>query len=477
MTDGCANRRFHGHKRRLAVALLAIFLVAAVVDPIQALAADAAEVSAGAVPGRAEIGTGFSLSEGAGRRSLAEKLSAALDRAMHSPDDADAQLARIDALLALGRTQAAEEAAIELARQLTASSEPVALSPSESAGLAAKNRHDMVLALRLWTTARLRQAQPLDDPRVLQLLKHSTAEPALSALRFWCEALAGHAPYQVTSGSLATELELKRSTVWSGFHARQFEGIEAQIGDVTLPMVVIDTGAQHTLLSAPAAHAAGVVTASRASEMVGFASFEAVPGIVPELRLGNLVIRNVPVFVGDSPALLRAKGQMAIGTDLLQHLRLTLDLDAGRAVVEPAAGAAPLGEQAPQSGWQVRLWPLAQACLAEGQVAGHCHARVLIDTGNWDGTFVSARWARHNDVAVAVERQSRWMQWTPQAGFLAGLELGGLQIDEHPVRGRLPAELDRLDLVDIIVGHDVLDHHRVTIDLAERVLRCERTLP
>ncbi len=410
--------------------------------------------------------------------SFDEALTLALDGANRAPADTAVQLAKVEALLGLGRPQAAAEAAIELADRLAgdAVALPAAVKSAPDAA-STKNRQDLACALRLWMTARLRQALPLDEPRVQAHMNRLSAEPALSALRFWSESLAGRAPYRIAGGSLPAALELKRSTVWSRFHSRQLEGIEAAIGDATLALVFIDTGAQYTMLSVAAARAAGVVAAGRSSEMVGFATFDAVPAMIPELRLGSLVVRDVPVFVGDSPALARAKGQMAIGTDLLHHLRFTLDLDAGRAAIEPTAGALPLGQHPPAGAWQVRLWPLAQTCLAEAHLAGNRYARVLIDTGNWEGTFVSARWARRNDVSLSWERLGLWVPLGPQAGVLSGLELGGHDFDEHPVRGRLPAELDRLDLLDIIVGHDVLDHHRLTIDLAERLLRCERTLP
>ena len=308
-------------------------------------------------------------------------------------------------------------------------------------------------------------------------MERADGEPALAAVRVWRQELAGRAPYRVASGSEPETVPLKRTTIWSAFQSRQLEGIEAALGNVPLGRVFIDTGAQYTLLSAEAARAAGVVVGEGASEMVGFATFNALPGLVPELRIGNLVIRDVPVFVGDSPALARNRGQMAIGIDLLHHLRLTLDADAGVALVEPAAAAAPLGPFSAADGWQVRLWPLVQVCLAEARLDGQRHARVLIDTGNWEGTYVSARWARRNEVDLDRERYLNLVPLESAAGVLAGLELGDRGLVDHPVRGRLPAELERLDLLDVVVGHDVLEHQRVTIDLHRGLLRCERTLP
>jgi hypothetical protein len=37
----------------------------------------------------------------------------------------------------------------------------------------------------------------------------------------------------------------------------------------------------------------------------------------------------------------------------------------------------------------------------------------------------------------------------------------------------MPSELDRLDLVDVLVGRDVLEPYRLTIDLRHRVLRLQ----
>ncbi len=207
--------------------------------------------------------------------SFAQSMLATLERAGRAPADAEAQIAKIEALLALGRAPAAEQAAVDLADRIALA----AGSVSQPAGDAsAHSRQQTTRALRLWMLARLRQALPLDDPRLNVHLDRLSAEPALSALRFWTASLAGRAPYRFASGSLPAELELKRSSVWSRFHSRQLESIQATIGRLTLPVVFVDTGAQYTLLSAAAARSAGVVTAEQSSEMVGFATFGASPG-------------------------------------------------------------------------------------------------------------------------------------------------------------------------------------------------------
>jgi hypothetical protein len=273
------------------------------------------------------------------------------------------------------------------------------------------------------------------------------------------------------------QLDIVRSTVWSRLRSREIYGVSAAIGLSRLPLVFVDTGAQYTILSATAARAAGVMTAGHGSPLVGFAKFSATPGLIPELRLGDLVIHDVPVFVGESPALARARGQMAIGNDLLEHLRVTLDLATDRATVEPAAGAASLGEFDSAKGWQARLWSFPQTCLAEAYIGDDRYARVLIDTGNWEGTFVSRRWAERQGIDIRAASNPLLRYFDLHARSRVGLELGGQTFDDHPLSGPLPAALDRLNLFDMIVGHDVLDRQRVTIDLTAGLLRCERTSP
>jgi hypothetical protein len=44
-------------------------------------------------------------------------------------------------------------------------------------------------------------------------------------------------------------------------------------------------------------------------------------------------------------------------------------------------------------------------------------------------------------------------------------------LPDWPLTDRLPAEVDRLDVVDVLVGRDLLWKYRATIDLGHRVLR------
>jgi len=53
--------------------------------------------------------------------------------------------------------------------------------------------------------------------------------------------------------------------------------------------------------------------------------------------------------------------------------------------------------------------------------------------------------------------------------MLESLELGSQALPPWPVIDTLPSDLDRLNLVDVILGHDVLGPYQLTIDLPGRV--------
>jgi hypothetical protein len=49
------------------------------------------------------------------------------------------------------------------------------------------------------------------------------------------------------------------------------------------------------------------------------------------------------------------------------------------------------------------------------------------------------------------------------------LDLGSQTLADWPLADTMPAELDRLNQVDIILGHDLLWPYQLTIDLPRRV--------
>lgn len=382
------------------------------------------------------------------RRSgrLQEFVESALAAAGRDAASPRLRLVQGEALLASGRPDEAELLAWPLA----------ALDPTPP--------EEARAALKLWYTARLRQAKPLSDGLHQPALQPEGDDRALlSAAEFWRRQLAGRAPYRVLGALRRSRLKLARQTVWVDQARHEVEGVEVDVNGVTLPSTFVDSGAQYTVLSAAAARRAGISLGPANSQLAGFASAPAQPGLARRLRIGDIELADVPVMVGDWAPLELAAGQMAIGADLMFHVRWTLDYGRDEALAELAS--EPLAA-AGQHDWEVPLWTFSQACLAEGKLTGGEHARVLLDTGNRVGTYASARW-----LGRVRPRRAEAARLAPLEVELVGLALGGRELPAWPVRDRLPAELERLDVVDVLIGHDLLDRYRVLVDLRRRVLR------
>jgi predicted aspartyl protease len=130
--------------------------------------------------------------------------------------------------------------------------------------------------------------------------------------------------------------------------------IAATVNGTPLSRVFIDTGAQHTLITKAAAREAGVTLGSSEVQLVGFARLKARPGFVDTLKIGNLTLHDVPVLVGDSTPLVAAKGQMALGTELMHHVRFTIDYPRSRVIAQPAD--SPVAPTVGQPSWEIPLW-------------------------------------------------------------------------------------------------------------------------
>lgn len=371
-------------------------------------------------------------------------------------NDPDRLLWRVEALLAVGRAAEAELAAAAAAHSFET---PV---PADQA-LAER-------AIKLWTAARLRQGRQL-EPALTQLIASSPQLGKIAqGLKTWRAEIGEREPYRVSGQAKSAELPLVEHTAWTGLVSHELEAIGIEVNDVRLPIVFIDTGAQHTLISTAAAAAAGLEVGEAQSELVGFATTQARPAVIKRLQLGRLTLLDVPVLVGDSAGLTIAKGQGALGIDLMHHVRFTIDYPAKQVVAE----TYPLHEPAAiesESVWDVPVWTFSQACLAQGKLTAGPFARVLIDTGNRVGTFVSPRWMRRS-VPDFRRPQAPIVPWVKNRQFhIAPLELAGQTLADWPVFDTLPEELERLDLVDVLVGHDLLWQYQVTIDLRQRLFR------
>jgi len=235
-------------------------------------------------------------------------------------------------------------------------------------------------------------------------------------------------------------------------------------------MVFVDTGAQYTIMTLRAAETAGVTLGEGSTELVGFAGLAAQPAVIDTLELGGLTLRNVPVLVGNAPALMSANGQMALGTELMHHVRFTLDYPARRVYVERADRPASRHDEAASVAWP--LWTFSQACLAQAET-DRGPARVMIDTGNRLGTYVSARWARRHLPQFQRPTSTLVFKFRHQGLTLDTMQVGELVLRDWPIWDRIPRELEQLDLVDVLIGRDLLWPYRLTIDLHERVMRME----
>ena len=255
-----------------------------------------------------------------------EFVDGALNAAESRSDDASLLVLQCEALLAAGRPAECEAAAVRAMSLAYEAAEPNVLAQ----------------AARLWTTARFRQAKSLDDASALGLLAKLPAnDPSVELLSFWRDVLGGRTSYRLhESGDEA--VELAPADAAPGSVPFELSAIQARANGATMPLVFIDTGAQHTLMTAEAARSAGVTVGPRGTELVGFAAVTARPG----LELGDLVLHDVPVVVGDSAPLVALGGQMSLGTELMHHVRFHIDYPARRITAEPANRAGHAGVHA-----------------------------------------------------------------------------------------------------------------------------------
>jgi len=391
------------------------------------------------------------------------ELAAWIDEAIDTNDSAPSsarELIRSEALLASGRPAEAQPAAIQAA----------------TLGLRIGDMATTEQALKLWVTARWREQQPLGSADFAALLEQLPNDvDTASVLRFWREALAEKPAFRVTSNVTDATCDVPLASSLPGSLPAELNAIEVQAGGVMLPLVFIDTGAQHTLLTVEAAHSAGVRLGPGSARLVGFGGLDARPGVLDTLQIGELTIHDVPVLVGNSAPLKALKGQMALGTELMHHLRLTIDYPRRKVSVSPAS-TTPASEASPAI-WEIPLWTFPQATLAEATLPDGQKARVLVDTGDRAGTFISARWARRNVPGFHRSNTPIVFKFKRRDLMLGQLELGNQTLVNWPVLDTLPNELERLDLVDVLVGHDVLWPYRLTIDLGQRVLWLEGEAP
>jgi len=399
-----------------------------------------------------------------------EFVDATLNAASLNTPDAALELLKAEALLAIGRHEDAQSAALE-AIQLSGN----VTDPTFTAQ-----------AVKLWTIARLRAQQPLADPQLERLLpteSNQSQNLPFELLRFWREGFGSRVAYRPSGTNSMEASEVATASGPPGTIAAELNAIQATVNGVLLPLVFIDTGAQHTLLTVEAAKSTGVKVGTTEIDLVGFAGLKARPGILGKLELGNIVLEDVPVLVGNPAPLVAAQGQMALGTELMHHVRFTLDYPRRKVFVAAASSTRETKHddevQSSRPQWQIPVWTFSQCLLTQGEMPRGTMARGLIDTGDRAGTFVSLRWARRNLPQFQRPTSNLVFKFKPRNLFIDGLQLGARSLDHWPVLDTIPSELERLDLVDVLLGHDLLAPYELTIDLNRRVLelRGERPVP
>lgn len=381
-----------------------------------------------------------------------EFIDGALNAGDEHPDDAALQLQTGEALLASGRARECEDAALRAAA-LARDNGAIELS---------------LAALRLWVTARYRQSKSLDDPAFDDLLaKLPPGDQGLQILAFWRQAIGTRTPYRTSASSETVEMEMAEAA--SGSIPFELNAIQARANGAPMPLVFIDTGAQHTLMTVAAARAAGVSVGSADTQLMGFKGLVAAPGVIETLELGDLVLFDVPVLVGDSVPLVALDGQISLGTELMHHVRFRIDYPGHRVTAQGANARSP--RPARPSICDIPVWTFSQICLARGQLPTGSMARVLVDTGDSAGTFVSYRWARRNMPDLRGAGTPMVFRLKKRNMSLEMLEIGSLSLSTWPVEDTIPKELDRLNRVDVILGHDLLWPYQLTIDLPARMLQ------
>jgi len=126
--------------------------------------------------------------------------------------------------------------------------------------------------------------------------------------------------------------------------AMSAEGYPIRIGEQKF-QAILDTGASYSMISETTAKAWGVTPMAGTISVAGFSAkkFPAMPGVIPELRIGTATLHNVVVMISpDKEAIVKA----VLGYPVIAALgRLTFHQDGSLTIgakSEGAAGGAPL---------------------------------------------------------------------------------------------------------------------------------------
>jgi predicted aspartyl protease len=391
-----------------------------------------------------------------------EYVQRGLERGKQPLENAELRMHHIEALLASNRNEEAErESAVVM----------------EFAVRMRNPTHDFGRAYQAWMEARMRQGKPLTDRTVDGYLATVTMSPGVdqrrvTAMAAWRDLLRGLPPYQIRSPKNAkAELEYQLTGILMGLIPERMNGITVKINGVDVPLAIIDTGASHTLIHDSIAEKAKVETGNHSHGAHGSLNFTAKSGVVRELKIGDIVLHNVPVNIGNPPPLVMTKAKAALGVDLMHHLQFTIDYPKKKVTVK-VADAAEEKPESPEKVWDIPLFPFSEHTLAEGTMPSGAKARVLIDSGNFAHTLLWAVWGKANIPGHRGPAKGLFEFATGDPNHkIVGLTLGGRKLPDWPAMDMPPVTLQGVDLLDLLMGHDLLSQYVVTIDMRGRRLR------
>jgi hypothetical protein len=391
-----------------------------------------------------------------------EYVQRGLERGKRPLENADLRMHHIEALLASNRNAEAEREATVVMEYAVRRR-----NPAESFGR----------AYHTWIEARMRQGKSLTDRSVDDYLSSVSMSPNVNprqilAMAAWRDLLAGAPTYQLRSPKSAkAELEYQLTGILMGLIPERMNGITVKINGVDVPLAIIDTGASHTLIHDSIAEKAKVEAGDHSHGAHGSLNFTAKSGLVRELKIGDIVLHNVPVNIGNPPPLVMTKAKAALGVDLMNHLQFTIDYPKKRVTVK-VADAAEDKPDSPEKAWDIPLFPFSEHTLAEGTMPSGAKARVLIDSGNFAHTLLWPVWGKANIPGHRGPAKGLFEFATGDPNHkITGLSLGGRTLPDWPAMDMPPVTLQGVDLLDLLMGHDLLSQYVVTIDMRGRRLR------
>ena len=245
--------------------------------------------------------------------------------------------------------------------------------------------------------------------------------------------------------------------------AAGYLGVPASVGGKAVE-VVLDTGAQSSLISDDAVAALGLrADARRTTHLIGVEGVrvEARNAIVPRLTLGHVETGEISLPVGVLVERLRSQVAGLIGLDVLGQFDLDIDRPDGVVTLYRQTGAGPpwLGKVA-----RIGLRRTRDTMLLVPVTLDGVRLEAVVDTGS-RRTMVSAGAAARLGILPSVlaaepVTEARGVDETSGFGHLhrfADVRIGPLEF--HDVR--IDVGSTRLETGDMLLGEDFFRQHRV----------------